>query len=431
MANNPLWYEQVVIGGLFFRPERFYELNLTADQFFYPETRNIWRIVEMLAAHGKPIDLVTVCEGMESANSEHPLHSAQFVKQMMELNVSGANLHVYADIVRRLHRDRMAKAAAQTLLNALEKESNEKGGGSDAINATVTALLELYSEARRHEYRLPDAIGQAFEWIDQRAADGAVKVTTGLVDLDQAVGGWHPGDLVVIAARPAMGKTALALNFAHKARVPVGIISTEQPAQQLGLRFLSMQSRVPLQSMRTGSLTGDAYQKLSEATAALHGMPIYIADHSAPNAAEIVAQGRKWRTQYGIDLLIVDYLQRIAVSGRGQRHEEVAQTAIALKNLARELGITVIALAQLNRNAETRSDKRPQLSDLRDSGMIEQEADQVISLYRDEEYNPDTADRGIAELDVLKNRHGKTGVVKVAWLAESLRFENLARGNHG
>ena len=425
MARDSLWYEQAIIGGLFFNPDRFYELRLTADQFAYQETRCIWRVIETLAAHGQPIDLITVGDQLETIGDEQPLRSALYLKQLMELNVSGANLPSYADILTRLYRDRQAKDIAKTLLTALEKE-----GGSPAITAAVSGLLGLYSEARRHEYHLPEAIKQAFEWIDQRADSGAVKITTGLADLDVALGGWHPGDLVVIAARPAMGKTALALNFAYKAGVPVGIISTEQPAQQLGLRFLAMQGRVPLQTMRSGTLRDDDYQRLSEAVGALHSLPIYIADHSAPNVAEIVSQGRKWRTQNGIDVLMVDYLQRIAVGGRGPRYEEVAQTAIALKNLARELGITVIALAQLNRNVESRQDKRPQLGDLRDSGMIEQEADQVISLYRDEEYNPDTADRGIAELDILKNRHGRTGTLKVAWLADSLRFENLARDRH-
>jgi replicative DNA helicase len=172
MADS-LWYEQAVIGGLFFDPDRFHELRLTADQFAYPETRRIWRVIETLAAHGHPIDLITVGEALETANDEHPLHSAQYVKQLMELNVSGANLPSYADILTRLHRDRQAKATAQTLLAALEKD-----GGSDAITTAVTALLGLYSEARRHEYRLPDAIGQAFEWLDERAANGAVKITS-------------------------------------------------------------------------------------------------------------------------------------------------------------------------------------------------------------------------------------------------------------
>lgn len=424
MATDPLWYEQALLGGLFFAPERFYELSLNADLFSGPETRRIWRVMEVLAAHGQPIDPITVGDQLETAGADQPLACVGYLRELMQLNVSGANLPAYAQILQRLYRQRQAKAVAQTLLNRLEQPT---GPGPEAITDAVTELLTLFTADQRYECRLPDALSQAFDWIEARQErQGRPEITTGLADLDRAVGGWHPGDLVVVAARPAMGKTALALNFARRAGVPVGLISTEQPAAQIGLRFLAMQSGVSLQTMRTGTVDEKGYSRLAEALPALQEQRVFIVDHPAPNAAQIVAQGRQWRSKHGIGVLIIDYLQRIAVSGKQPRHEEVAQTAVALKNLARELGITVIALAQLNRNVESRQDKRPQLGDLRDSGMIEQEADQVISLYRDEEYHPDSPDKGIAELDILKNRHGLTGVIKVAWLADALRFENLA-----
>lgn len=421
MANDPLWYEQALLGGLFFAPEKFYELPLNADMFSAPETRQIWRTMEVLAAHGQPIDAITVGGQLETAHQDHP---STYIRDLQQLNVSGANVAAYGKVVQRLYHRRQAKTVAQTLLNSLEQQRNPD---TEVISQAVTELLALFTQDQRYECRLPDAISQALEWIEARQQrQGRPEITTGLADLDRALGGWHPGDLVVIAARPAMGKTALGLNFARKAGVPIGLISTEQPAAQIGLRFLAMQSGVSLQSMRTGTLDEAAYSRLTDALPALQEHKVYIVDHPSPNAAEIVAQGRKWRSQYGLRVLIVDYLQRISVSGRQPRNEEVAQTATALKNLARELQITVIALAQLNRNVESRQDKRPQLGDIRDSGMIEQEADQVISLYRDEEYHSDSPDKGIAELDILKNRHGLTGVVKVAWLPDALRFENLA-----
>lgn len=422
MKDDALWLEQTIIGGLFFKPERFHEIGLTYEHFQSPRNQMIWRVVELLANKGIALDAATISAEMAAIDEDIARDIAIYITQQMEMHCSGANLHVHATRLKRNARVRTAKAIANALLATADKD------GDEAISNAAAGLLRLFGQERKFEFDMPEVLGQAMEWIDaMQERKGKVEASTGLMDLDRALGGWHRGDLVVVAARPAMGKTALGLNFALNAGVPFGIASAEQPAYQLGMRFMSMRTGISLQDMRSATLAEKDFRILVDGSVALHGVPVVVADKSAPTISEIVGQARKWHVERGMRVLLVDYLQRIAVPGTAQRHEEIAAIAQSLKNLARDLNITVIALAQVNRNVEARQDKRPQMGDLADSSGIEKEADQIIALYRDEVYNQDSPDKGIAELDVLKNRHGRTGVLRFSWINETLTIKDLAR----
>jgi replicative DNA helicase len=244
------------------------------------------------------------------------------------------------------------------------------------------------------------------------------------------LGGLHGGDLVIVGARPAMGKTALMLNMAASALMagfPVGVFSGEQGVSQITQRLIAIQGRIPVMRMRNGSLIGEDWSKLSAAVASLKDRGMYIFDKPAPTLSDIVRRARSWHYNHGIKAIYLDYLQRVKITTKAPRHEAIGEIAAGLKELARELNIPVIALAQVNREVEKRVNKRPFMGDLKDSGTIEQEADQIFMLYRDEVYNEETKDKGLAEINIEKNRHGSTGRVDLAWRGEYLRFENLMR----
>lgn len=422
MKDDGLFLEQTIIGGLFFDPERFYEVGLTHEHFQSPRNRMIWRVVELLANKGIPLDPATIAAEMNAIDEGLGRDVAIYITQQMEMHCSGANLHIHAARLKRNARIATAKSIANALIATADKD------GDEAISAAAAGLLRLFSQEKKHEFDMPELLGEAMSWIDEmHERKGKVEVSTGLVDLDRALGGWHKGDLVVVAARPAMGKTAIGLNFALNACVPFGIASAEQPAYQIGMRFMAMKTGIALQDMRTANLSERDFKTLSDGSVHLNGYPVFVADKSAPTVSDIVGQARKWHVEKGMRVLLVDYLQRIAVPGNSHRHEEIAGVAQSLKNLARDLNITVIALAQVNRAVEGRQDKRPQMGDLADSSGIEKEADQIITLYRDEVYHEGSHEKGIAELDVLKNRHGRTGVLKFAWINETLTIKDLAR----
>ena len=251
-------------------------------------------------------------------------------------------------------------------------------------------------------------------------------VPSGLAKLDKILLGFHPGDLVVIGARPSQGKTALLLNMADAANVPCGIVSAEQAAMQILQRMVAIRSGVSAERIRAGELHDQDWPHLTEAAASLHATNTWIFDRGAPSITDVQRTARRWANGHGIKALYVDYIQRIRGGDpRAPRHERVGEVAQGLKDIARELGIPVIALAQVSREVEKRNDKRPLMGDLSDSSEIEKEADQIVMLYRDEVYNHESSDRGTAELRIEKNRHGRIGFVRCAWLAESMRFRDL------
>ncbi len=407
--------EEVVLGILLTDPSIYPKIELNVTDFSSEANRAIYRTIQTLAKHGRAIDVITVAE-----SSGNPELSVECFKLANE-TYSSAGAAEYAQNIRQAARIREAKRIARALPDALDNH------GSKAIERAVAALIKLGDDGRDWNFTLSDALNDALAIIDERETSGGkVKLPSGLHDLDAQLGGWHPSDLTVIGARPAMGKTALLLNLAYNCNAPCGLLTLEQPREQVGLRFLSLDAEVPLESMRTGRLIDSDYQRVSSSLITLSKHEIYGYDKPGATISDVIRQARKWRYEHGIQVLFVDYLQLIEPDDRRlQRNHQVSATAKGLKFIAKDLGIPVVTLAQLNRDLEKRTDKRPMMSDLRDAGEIEQEADQIIMLYRDEVYDEATADPGVMELITCKNRHGQTGVVKASWIAEYLQIKNL------
>jgi replicative DNA helicase len=412
--------EAAVLGAIMLDPVCLAKVDLAAEDFTVPDHRLIYRTIQSLANRGQPFDLLTVSESL----GKHEQVAARCGQLVHETGAT-ANAAAYAEIVKESVRKTKAKKIATDLLNRIDDE------GLDAVNEAIGELMKLNAARRNYDRSLQEALGGAIQLIDDANERGsAVAISTGLTDLDECLGGWHDTDLTVLGARPAMGKTAALLNFADRCGVPAGIISTEQPHEQVGLRFFAMEGRIALHKMRSANLSELEYAKLTRSLEHLNDRLVRINDKSSPDIGEVIQQARKWRFEHGIKILFVDYIQRIRHVGKSNipRHEQIAEVTMALKELARELEIPVVALAQVNREVEKRSDKRPTMGDLKDSGAIEQEADQVLTLYRDEVYNAGSKFEGIAEIAVCKNRHGPVGVINACWQGQFLRFDDLARG---
>jgi len=290
--------------------------------------------------------------------------------------------------------------------------------------------MALQKTEARAEFNIKQVLKSAYEEAQRARELGSTipGIPTGLNRLDYVLGGWHDSDLVVVGARPAMGKTALLLNFLVSCKVKCGFISAEQPMQQIGARLLSLKSKVAAEKMRSGRFHADDYGRLASAIEDLSDRTIQVYDRSSPTIADVNRIARKWKHECGIRILFVDYIQRIKSVQTGRnanKSERVGEVVQGLKNLARDLEMPVVALAQVAREVDKREDKQPGMGDLSDSSEIEKEADQVITLYRPHVHD-ESADKALAILSIEKNRHGQTGIVKAAWIAESMRFENYA-----
>ena len=394
---------------------------LKPEDFNDSTCRAVWSAVAALAGHGKPADIVTVADELERTKSGVGLAD---VGELAHNTASAANVRAYADIVRLASSRRQAADVAQAMLEAIDRD------GMAAVDAAVRDLTTLTLGGTGGAVSLADTLAGVLKDIDRaQSSGGMVGLTTGLADLDFALGGLPPGDLVIVGARPSMGKTALMLclaDAADQAGTPVGIVSSEQSQAQVAMRLLALRGPLSVHRMRTGRMDDADWPRLTHAASLLNDSKIEIMDRSQPTIAEIERQARAWRHRAGIGALYVDYIQRLRGSGRERRHEDVGDVVRGLKGIARDLEIPVVALAQVNRSVEARGDKRPLPGDLKDSGEIEQEADEILMLYRDEVYRPDSHEAGTAEINITKNRHGPTGRLHTAWLADSMRFANLA-----
>lgn len=393
--------EREVIAACLAKPDLLYEIDLEPAHFGSQVCQVIWAKMLELSKAGQVFDAVTVSQ---------------------DLGKDGA--HVIEIVNEALGLPTNAKAYAQKIKQAwVDAESQRIMASGEPLDEIISQLMALNTEAKHATVTIKEAMKLAVE--DMQAAaecDGIRGITTGLHKLDQNLGGWHRGDLSVIGARPAMGKTALLLHFAARCGVPLGMISTEQPAYQIAQRHCASIGRVPLGKIRSGKIGKDEMAAVIAVNRKMKDYHIY--DQSAPSILDIIREARKWKHRHGIQILFVDYIQRIKGAG-DRRHEQVGDVVRGLKTLARDLDIPVVALAQVGRAVEARTDRRPNMGDLSDSSEIEKEADQVLTLYRDEVYNPETTDIGIAELDIAKNRHGHTGTVKVSWQGEFVSFGDL------
>lgn len=412
--------ERAVVGCLILDNSLLADCPLAAADFTSEACAEIYDVISGQVSEGQCADIITVMDELESRGARRYVGTAG---EIAKDTVSTGNFHGYLSAIRDASQKRRAKAIGQLLLRTVDQD------GVEAVDTAVKDLMALTQERKDWSCDLNAALNGALDVIDQvYSADGElVGVTTGIRSLDDALGGFHDTDLIVIGARPAMGKTALLTGMALSAAddSPVGLISGEQPREQMGLRALSSQTNISAHDLRRARIDEEQWGKLRLAIQKMNGKRLYMNDRSGPHIADVVRQARQWHHRYGITALYVDYLQRIKGAGE-KKLEQVSDVTQRLKDLARELDIPVIALAQVKRDVETRHDKRPGLADLSDSSEIEKEADQIITLYRDEVYEPNSTAEGTAELLICKNRHGPTGRIATAWLKDSMRFADLA-----
>ncbi len=413
--------EQGVICMVIRDNSRMQNCDLEAYEFESWQNQEIYRVIQSLVSAGKVADIITICEDLaESCPGQEFL---PYIRHLVDESWSANSFEQCCEIVRGTYR----KAQAIEIANEL-KRGLEGGNRDSAVDSAIQQLMSLNTVGRNFDHDMGAVMAGGVRMIDEAMdADGLVGIDTGLPELNDSLGGFHNTDLIVIGARPAMGKTAMMLNLALAAKKPVGIISAEQGHEQMGLRLISIEGNLDSQKIRTGGFYDEEWDGLTRTVNRLKGRPIRVNDEPGINISKIIRQARDWKFKYGIEALYVDYLQKIRASDtRMKKHEQVGEVAGMLKNLARELEIPVIALAQVNRECEKRPNKRPLNSDLADASEIEKEADEILFLYRDEVYNPETPDKGIAEIDISKNRHGPTGTVRCAFIGKFMQFKELA-----
>lgn len=413
----PAYAEDAVLNGVMANNDAFHDIAsfIGIDQFTNTFRKRLWSAIKDRILGGEPADIVTLMEALPDDGDE--------IHDLCRNMAHGGSVKTYADIVRSNWRRREAGSIAQSLLAGARSDDDT------AIDSAIAALLELNSDVSQHEFTGKQSMVMAWEMAQKAYENGGVLpgITTGLQGLDAILGGWHDSDLTIIGARPAMGKTALLLNVAESAAaagVPVGLISSEQPTMQIGARRMSLASKVAARTIRTGNFEDEDWAKLSAGMRDAKDRPMWIYDRSAVTLDELVGIARKWKHTHGIRALFIDYAQRITVKGVG-RVDEVSQVARGLKNLARDLNIPVIVLAQVVKGVESRDNKRPHAGDLANSDELTREADQIMMLYRDEVYNPESPDKGIAEILIEKNRHGPVGYKRFGFVGETMTFRDL------
>lgn len=436
--------EQSVLGGLLLENsawDRIGDMMSEAD-FYRNDHRLIYRHISRLIETSKPADVLTVAESLERSAELANAGGLSYVAALAQNTPSAANIRRYAEIVReRSIMRRLAEVGTEIADSAYNPLGRDASQLLDHAESKVFEIAEQGSRGKAGFVPMPPLLTQVVERIDmlynRDNPNDVTGVPTGYTDLDEKTSGLQPGDLVIVAGRPSMGKTALSLNIAEHvaldAGLPVAIFSMEMAATQLAMRLLGSLGRLDQHRLRSGRLLDDDWQRLTQAVGRLNDAPIQIDESAALNALEVRARSRRLHRQYGkLGLIVVDYLQLMSASGGGNgenRATEISEISRSLKALAKELSVPVVALSQLNRSLEQRPNKRPVMSDLRESGAIEQDADLILFIYRDEVYNPDSADKGIAEIIIGKQRNGPIGTVKLTFRGENTRFENYADPN--
>ena len=432
--------EQSVLGGLLLdngAADRIADF-LSGDHFYSDAHRLLYNAIMQLIADNKPADVVTVAEALGSINKLDYVGGMSYLAALVENVPTAANIRRYAEIVHeRAILRRLAAAGGEIAESAFHPLGRSV---REILDQAETKVFEIAEHGARGQQGFQDIrplltqVVERIEFLYNRDNPSDVTgIATGFTDLDRMTSGLQEGDLIVIAGRPSMGKTSLALNIAeHVAlvlKMPVAIFSMEMGATQLAMRLMGSVGRLDQQKIRTGRLTNDDWERLSGALGKLNDAPIHIDETPAMNALEVRARARRLARQYGgkLGVIVVDYLQLMeAVSDGENRATEISEISRSMKALAKELKVPVVALSQLNRSLEQRPNKRPVMSDLRESGAIEQDADLILFIYRDEVYNEDTQEKGVAEIIIGKQRNGPIGVVRLAFLGENTRFENLA-----
>ncbi len=432
--------EQSLLGGLMLDSEIWTDVaeRVLEDDFYRKEHRLLYKAMTDLAAHDTPSDVVTVAEWLDNNNELNNAGGLAYVASLAENTPTAANAIAYAEIVReRSVLRQMIKIGTSIAGNGYNTEGRSTKELLDEAEKNVFAIAEQQSRGRGFR-SMKELLTAALEKIDDlyRSDNPITGIPTGFRDFDEQTSGLQKSDLIIVAGRPAMGKTTFAMNIAESAAIRAGkgvaVFSMEMPGEQLAMRLLSSLGRIDAHRMRTGKLTDEDWPRLTSAVQIMQDVNFYIDDTPALSPNEIRARCRRIAKQSELGLIIIDYLQLMQVPGTNEnRTNEISEISRSLKALAKELNVPVIALSQLNRSLEQRPNKRPVMSDLRESGAIEQDADIIVFIYRDEVYNEDSPDKGTAEIIIGKQRNGPIGTSRLAFLGEYTRFEDFTPEHYG
>jgi replicative DNA helicase len=425
MSDTILQAENTLLGRLMLDNSLVRSAELTPADFLSAQHRQVFEAITTMLNRGEVAEPVTVANFLEKITGRNWL---AVTAGMVAENFRTSEIKGYVALVRTAARTR------QALQIAAELQDAASGDVAEAVDSAIRQLMAINAASRDWHCHVKEAIGDALDMIDAaHAADGKpTGISTGMRDLDDSLGGMHGGDLIVVAGRPAMGKTAYALNTLLGANVPTGLVTGEQGRGQIGMRLMAIDGSVSLHNMRRGKLDDPEWARIASASTALSGRPIWMFDRPAPSIQDIQRLARRWKYENNIRLLLVDYIQKITGGEGRDMRLQVGDVVTQLKNIARELDIAVVALAQVNREVEKRPmgedgmGRVPHMGDIAESGHIEREADQIYTLYRPYEYEAEERFKGLAFANVCKNRHGPTGIINLAWRGEFLQFGDLA-----
>ncbi len=436
LMPSSLEAEQAVVGAMLMDRDAIIAATeiLHKEDFYHGVYGTLFEAMKELFDAGQAVDTITLQNKLREKNVPPEVSSLEYIGGILNAIPTSANVRYYAGIVRD-------KAVLRNLIKTLENLENECYAGEEPVplvlEDTEKKIFKIIQDSRGNTDYVPirEIVLNALKKIEMVAkTEGNVTgIATGFTDLDYRTAGLQPSDLVLVAARPSMGKTAFVLNIAQHvafhSNLCTAIFSLEMSKEQLVNRLFSLEGHIDAQAIRTGSLKDADWEKLIEGAGVIGNSNLIIDDTPGITVAELNSKCRKYKLEQDLKLIIIDYLQLMSGSGRGSesRQQEISEISRSLKSLARELNVPVIALSQLSRAVEQRPDHRPMLSDLRESGAIEQDADVVMFIYRDEYYNKDSENKGIAEIIVAKQRNGPIGTVNLVWLPEYTRFANLER----
>jgi len=426
--------ERSLLGGLMLDERAWDSVAdvVVADHLYRPDHRHIFAAIASLTERDQPADAVTVRDHLEQLGLLESAGGAEYLARIVEDTSSAANIRAYAEIVRdKALLRRLIEVGGDISASAYETEGRR---ASELVDLAEQKVFEIADQGARGRgfASLRQILPATIDRLDVLShSDGDITgISTGFTEMDRMTAGLQRGELIIVAGRPSMGKTTLAINIAENAaiaqKVPTAVFSMEMSAEQLSFRMIGSIGRVNQQRLRTGRLSDEDWTRIDSAVSMMSNVPIYIDDSAGLSPTEVRARARRLKREHGLGMIVIDYLQLMSVAGSTEnRATEISEISRGLKALAKELDVPVIALSQLNRSVEQRNDKKPVMSDLRESGAIEQDADLIVFIYREEVYQPDTARKGIADIIIGKQRNGPVGEFHLTFLGEFTKFENL------